>query len=173
MRHRKHSNQLGVTKEHRSALLANLASSLIQSGRIRTTLKKAKALRPFIEKIITLAKRGDLHARRIAMARLRNKEALNILFDEKASDFVNRNGGYTRIYKLGDRRIGDAAEMALIEFVGADDEGYRKSRRSRGKAKATTKAKSEAPVAKEEVVEEVEVVEAETSEETEENAPEK
>jgi large subunit ribosomal protein L17 len=171
MRHRKHSNQLGVTKEHRSALLANLASSLIQSGRIRTTLKKTKALRPFIEKIITLAKKGDLHSRRIAMARLRNLTALGILFDEKASEFANRNGGYTRIYKLSDRRIGDAAEMALIEFVGADDEGYRKSRR--GKGKATTKAKSKAPVAKEEVVEEVEVVEAETTEETEDNASEK
>lgn len=160
MRHRKHSNQLGVTKEHRSALLANLASSLIQEGRIRTTLKKTKALRPFIEKIITLAKKGDLHSRRMAMARLRNTTALSTLFDEKASEFANRNGGYTRIYKLADRRIGDAAEMALIEFVGADDEGYRKSRRG-GKAKATTKAKQEAPAVKEEVVE------AETSEKPE------
>ena len=165
MRHRKHSNQLGVTKEHRSALLANLASSLIQAGRIKTTLKKTKALRPFIEKIITLAKNGDLHSRRLAMARLRNKEALHILFDERASDFADRNGGYTRIYKLGDRRLGDAAEMALIEFVAADDEGYRKSRRGKAKS-ATPKTSKKEEV--EEVVEAVETVEkAEVSEKPE------
>ncbi len=137
MRHLKHKNQLGVKKEHRAALMANLASSLIKTGRIRTTLKKAKALRPFVEPLITLAKKGDLHHRRIAISRLRDEEAVRLLFSTRVTEFAKRNGGYTRIYKLGDRRIGDAAEMALIEFVGAEDAGYRKSRR-RGKARKAT-----------------------------------
>ena len=129
MRHRKHNHQLGVTKEHRSALMANLAASLIKKGRIQTTLTKAKALRPFVEPLITLAKKGDLHQRRIALSRLRDQEAVRLLFSTRVTEFANRNGGYTRIYKLGERRIGDAAEMALIEFVGADDAGYKKTRR--------------------------------------------
>ena len=79
MRHLKHKNQLGVKKEHRAALMANLASSLIRAGRIRTTLKKAKALRPFVEPLVTLAKKGDLHHRRIAISRLRDEEAVRIL----------------------------------------------------------------------------------------------
>lgn len=129
MRHRKHNHQLGVTKEHRSALMANLAASLIKKGRIQTTLTKAKALRPFVEPLITLAKKGDLHQRRIALSRLRDQEAVRLLFSTRVTEFANRNGGYTRIYKLGERRLGDAAEMALIEFVGADDAGYKKTRR--------------------------------------------
>jgi len=131
MRHRKHSNQLGVKKEHRQALLANLSTALIQHGRIKTTLKKAKALRPFVEKVITLAKKGSLHDRRIAISRVRDVDAVHSLFDEKVEQFEDRNGGYTRIYKIGTRR-GDAAEMALIELIDADDEGYSK----KGKPKA-------------------------------------
>jgi large subunit ribosomal protein L17 len=142
MRHRKHRHTLGVTKEHRSALLANLASSLIKEGRIRTTLAKAKALRPFVEPLITLSKSGTLHQRRLAMARLRDEDAVRVLFNEKAQEFANRPGGYTRIYKLGNR-LGDAAEMALIELVGASDQGYRKSR-PRGKGKAAEAAAPEA-----------------------------
>ena len=160
MRHRKHSNSLGVTKEHRSALMANLAASLIKKGRIQTTLKKAKALRPFVEPLVTLAKKGDLHHRRIALSRLRDQEAVRILFSERVTEFADRSGGYTRIYKLGDRRIGDAAEMALIEFVGADDAGYKKTRR-RPKARTAPVAESAAPV--EETPAEVEV---EATEET-------
>jgi large subunit ribosomal protein L17 len=132
MRHLKHRNQLGVKKEHRTALIANLASALIKEGRITTTLKKAKALRPFAEKLVTLAKNGELHHRRLAVARIRDREAVRILFDEKVEEFRSRNGGYTRIYKIG-TRIGDAAEMALIEWVGADDVGYRSTRRKAGK----------------------------------------
>lgn len=141
MRHRKHNQSLGLTKEHRAALLANMASSLIEHGRIRTTLAKAKALRPFVERIVTLAKKGDLHRRRVALSRLRNKEAVKKLFSERAGDFAKRAGGYTRIYKLGDARIGDAAEMAIIEFVGAGDTGYPKGRRRvKSKAAATPAA---------------------------------
>lgn len=134
MRHKKHRHQLGVKKEHRSALLANLASSLIKKGRIRTTLPKAKALRPFVERVITLAKKGDLHRRRLALSRLRDNEAVSVLFNDRANDFAKREGGYTRIYKLGTPRIGDAADMAIIEFVGADDTGFKKSRRAKAKS---------------------------------------
>lgn len=125
MRHRKHNHQLGVKTAHRISLLANLSSSLIENGRIKTTLAKARALRPSIEKAITLAKKAHatddvakkVHYRRLAIARLRNKDAVKKLFDELVDQFVNRNGGYTRIYKLALPRLGDAAEMALIEFV--------------------------------------------------------
>lgn len=136
MRHQKHRHPLGVKKEHRSALLANLASSLIKHGRIRTTTAKAKALRPFVERIVTLAKKGDLHRRRMALSRLRDPAAVKKLFNERAGDFAARAGGYTRIYKLAEARIGDAADMAIIEFVGAGDEGYKKAGRRKGRARA-------------------------------------
>ncbi len=162
MRHRKHSNQLGVKKEHREALLANLSTALITHGRIKTTLKKAKALRPFVEKVITLAKKGDLHNRRMAISRVRDTDAVHLLFDEKVEEFRNREGGYTRIYKLGNRR-GDAAEMALIELINGDDEGYAK------KSKPKSKKKEAAPVEEiEEAAAEEEVAaDEEAAEETE------
>jgi large subunit ribosomal protein L17 len=136
MRHKKHRQTLGVKKEHRSALLANLASSLIKHGRIRTTTAKAKALRPFVERIVTLAKKGDIHRRRTALSRLRDNAAVKKLFNERAGDFAARSGGYTRIYKLAEPRLGDAADMAIIEFVGAGDQGYKKAGRRKAKAKS-------------------------------------
>src|SRR5690349_13204727 len=144
MRHNKHHSSLGVTREHREAMLSNLAASLIEHGRIQTTLTKAKALRPFIEKVITKAKKAaaktekkdQIHLRRLALADVRNEDAITKLFNETYKEFANRNGGYTRIYKLGARRISDAADLALIEFVKADDPGYKKS-----KGKKATKAK--------------------------------
>lgn len=142
MRHQKHSNQLGVKKEHRAALMANLAAALIREGRIQTTLKKAKALRPFAERLVTLAKKGGLANRRLALARVRDEKAIATLFDERAGDFAKRNGGYTRIYKLATQRRGDAAEMALIEWVGGEDPGYRSTKR-RSKTKAVPAAESE------------------------------
>lgn len=159
MRHRKHNHQLGVKKEHRSALLSNLGASLITKGRIKTTLAKARALRPFIEKVITKAKKASaierredgklqpraLHLRRLAMAEVRNEDAITLLFNEKVSQFANRAGGYTRIYKLSPRRLGDAAEMALIELVAADDPGYKKTSRPRKSAKKAVA--EEAPAA--------------------------
>lgn len=165
MRHRKHSNQLGVKKEHREALLANLSTALITHGRIRTTLKKAKALRPFVEKVITFAKKGDLHNRRMAIARVRDTGAVHELFDEKVEQFRERNGGYTRIYKLGTRR-GDAAEMALIELIDADDEGYPKKSKSKSKPKAKKESTTPEVVeeATPEVDEETPEVEAESAE---------
>lgn len=150
MRHKKHRYLLGVKKEHRKALLSNLAIGLIQHRRIKTTLAKAKALRPFVEKLVTLAKKSkeanterSLHLRRLALARIGNKDAVRILFNEQVSEFLERKGGYTRIYKLG-KRIGDAAEMALIEFVKADDPGYTKRRsKSSNKSNKNTEEKAD------------------------------
>ena len=153
MRHNKHHASLGVTVEHRRAMLSNLAAALITHGRIQTTLTKAKALRPFIEKVITKAKKAAaktekkdaLHLRRLALSDVRDETAVTLLFNEKYKDFVNRPGGYTRIYKLGPQRISDAAELALIEFVKADDPGYKKSKgKKSGKGKKAKAPKAEA-----------------------------
>src|SRR5471032_2822751 len=144
MRHNKHHASLGVTVEHRRAMLSNMAASLITHGRIQTTLTKAKALRPFVERVITKAKQAAaktekkdaLHLRRLALSDVRDETAVTKLFNETYKEFANRNGGYTRIYKLGAQRISDAAELALIEFVKADDPGYKKSKgKKSGKAK--------------------------------------
>lgn len=156
MRHNNHRASLGVTREHRTAMLSNLAAGLIQHGRIQTTLTKAKALRPFIEKAITRAKRAaaktekkdQIHLRRLVLGDIRDEDAVTRLFNETYKEFVNRNGGYTRIYKLGPQRISDAAEMALVEFVKADDPGYKKSKGRRAKGKKAEKApQAEAPAA--------------------------
>jgi large subunit ribosomal protein L17 len=151
MRHNKHHASLGVTREHRAAMLSNMAASLIEHGKIQTTLTKAKALRPFVEKVITKAKKAAaipkvvkngkevldaraLHLRRLAMKDVRNETAVAILFNEKAKEFANRPGGYTRIYKLGTLGRNDAAEMAQIELIKADDPGYKKARKPAAKA---------------------------------------
>jgi large subunit ribosomal protein L17 len=139
MRHQKHHHGLGLKKEHRTALMANLGSSLIKSGRVKTTLTRAKALRPFIEPIISLAKKGTLHHRRLAMSRLRDEDAVTLLFNEKVTMFAKRNGGFTRIYKLSNQRLGDAAEMALVEFVSAEDPGYKKAKAKKSAKKAGPK----------------------------------
>ncbi|CAF0695421.1 50S ribosomal protein L17 [Candidatus Methylacidithermus pantelleriae] len=117
MRHRKKTVKLGRKAESRKALLASLAVELVQHGRIITTLAKAKALRPFAEKLVTLAKKGTLHHRRLAVARIRDKQAVRKLFGEIAPRLSDRPGGYTRITKLWARRS-DAARLALIEWVG-------------------------------------------------------
>ncbi|MBL9217812.1 MAG: 50S ribosomal protein L17 [Opitutaceae bacterium] len=156
MRHNKHHASLGVTREHRKAMLSNMGASLIKHGRIETTLVKAKALRPFIEKVITKAKKAAaasakadaLHLRRMALKDIRDEGAVTLLFNEKAAQFAKRSGGYTRIYKLGPQRIGDAAEMALIEFVAADDQGYKKPKKGAKKGKKAAKADA-APAAAE------------------------
>ncbi len=148
MRHNKHHASLGVTREHRKAMLSNMGASLIKHGRIETTLTKAKALRPFIEKVITKAKKAAaskekadaIHLRRIALTDIRDEGAITLLFNDKVKQFEKRNGGYTRIYKLGPQRVGDAAEMALIEFVGADDQGYKKPKKAAKKSKKAAKA---------------------------------
>ena len=118
MRHQKKTVRLGRTAEHRKALLANQVCSLIEHQRIKTTLAKAKAVRPLAEKMVTLGKKGSLHARRTALAVLRQKDAVKKLFDEVAPRSTDRNGGYTRIVKLGQRKS-DSASMAFIEWVDA------------------------------------------------------
>ena len=156
MRHNKRKHKLGVSGPHRSAMMGNLMTALITHGRIETTISKARALRPVIEKIITLAKKAEkandaarkLHYRRLAIARVRDKNAVAKLFDELVTEFTDRNGGYTRIYKLG-QRIGDAAEMGLIEFVDGNDEGYSKKPK-----KKAAKKKAPKEVVKEAVMEE-------------------
>jgi large subunit ribosomal protein L17 len=116
MRHLKRTAKLGRTSEHRNAMLANLVCSLILHKRVTTTLAKAKAARPVAEKMVTLGKRGTLHDRRLAAARLHQEDAAKILFKEIAPAFKERNGGYTRIIKMNQRQ-GDAATRAILEWV--------------------------------------------------------
>ena len=116
MRHQKKTIKLGRTAEHRKALLANQVCSLIEHQRIKTTLAKAKAVRPLAERMVTLGKKGSVHARRTALATLRQKKAVKKLFDDIAPRSAERNGGYTRIVKLGQRKS-DSASMAFIEWV--------------------------------------------------------
>jgi large subunit ribosomal protein L17 len=116
MRHRVKGRKLTRTSSHRRATLRNLATSLFQHERVETTTAKAKELRPFAEKLITLARRGDLHARRLAARGISDAEVLGKLFDEIGPRFKERPGGYTRVLKVGNRR-GDSAEMSLIELV--------------------------------------------------------
>ena len=150
MRHRKHNHQLGVKTAHRTSMLANLCCSLIENGRIKTTLARARALRPTIEKIITLAKKAHLaqdtakkiHYRRLAISRLRSKSATKKLFDELVEQFATRDGGYTRIYKLALPRLGDASEMALIEFVEEAASKKKKKAKKSPKKSATSKDES-------------------------------
>ena len=145
-------------------MLSNMGASLIEHGRIKTTFTKAKALRPFIEKIITKAKQAGaiariekngkqvvapraLHLRRLALRDVRSEDMITKLFNETYKEFEKRPGGYTRIYKLGAQRLGDAAEMALIEFVKADDPGYNKSKGRKSAKSKKPKAPKAAPAA--------------------------
>ncbi|MDG3580901.1 50S ribosomal protein L17 [Galbibacter pacificus] len=154
MRHGKKFNHLGRKAAHRKAMLANMACSLIEHKRINTTLAKAKALKQFIEPLVTKSKEDTTHNRRIVFSRIRDKYAVTELFREVAAKVGDRPGGYTRIIKLGNR-LGDNADMAMIELVdyneiyNADKPAKKKStRRSRSK-KATEEATVEAPQAKE------------------------
>jgi len=152
MRHNKKFNHLGRTSSHRKAMLANMASSLIESKRITTTVAKAKALRTYVEPLITKAKDDTTHSRRIVFSYLQSKEAVSELFREIAGRIADRPGGYTRILKTGNR-IGDNAEMCIIELVdyneamlaAKEDAGKAKKRRSR---RGGAKKEETAPVAK-------------------------
>lgn len=172
MRHGKKFNHLGRTASHRSAMLSNMATSLILHKRINTTVAKAKALRKYIEPIITKSKDDTTHSRRVAFSYLQNKESVTELFSTVAEKVNERPGGYTRIIKTGIRQ-GDNAEMCMMELVdfnelllGTSDSGKAKTRRSRrGGSKKSTEATA---VAEAEVVEEVaatEVVEETVKEE--------
>jgi len=179
MRHGKKVNHLGRTDSHRRAMLANMASSLIKHKRISTTLAKAKALRMYVEPLITKSKNDTTHSRRIVFSYLQDKEVVAELFRDVAAKVANRPGGYTRIIKLNSR-LGDNAEMALIELVdynevyGKDTEAAEKktTRRGRTKAKKTdAPAAEKAPeAATEEVVAEEKAPEAAAEDTTEKEA---
>jgi large subunit ribosomal protein L17 len=117
MRHNRHKFKLGVDPSHRKSLMRNLAIELIDHGKIKTTQAKCKALRPYVEKLVTAAKTDSVQARRLVLSKLDNKAAMNKLFAEVAPKFKERNGGYTRIVKLADGRVGDASKMGYISFV--------------------------------------------------------
>ena len=175
MRHRKHNHQLGVKTAHRTSMLANLCCSLIENGRIKTTLARARALRPTIEKIITLAKKAHLaqdpaqkiHYRRLAISRLRSKSATKKLFDELVEQFAKREGGYTRIYKLALPRLGDASEMALIEFVEEPASKKKKKKAKKSSSKAEESKTEKEPAATESEAEETDVSETSDAESNE------
>jgi large subunit ribosomal protein L17 len=178
MRHGKKIAHLGRTASHRKAMMANMASSLIEHKRINTTVAKAKALKKFVEPLITKAKSDTTHNRRVVFSALRNKYAVSELFRDIAEKVADRPGGYTRIIKVGSR-LGDNASMALIELVDFNDTYVtekptkKRSRRRGGKKKAeTASAASEADIA-EDVVEEVteEVAAPETEEVAVEETP--
>ena len=142
MRHQKKTIKLGRTAEHRKALLANQVCSLIEHQRIKTTLAKAKAVRPLAEKMVTLGKKGSLHARRTALAVLRQKDAVKKLFEDIAPRTADRNGGYTRIIKLGQRRS-DAAPVAFLEWVDAPQVSHDEPAKEKGKKSKGNKAAAE------------------------------
>ncbi|WP_421941156.1 50S ribosomal protein L17 [Pedobacter sp.] len=157
MRHGKKVNHLGRTDSHRKAMLANMATSLIKAKRITTTLAKAKALRTYVEPIITKSKNDTTHSRRTVFAYLQDKEVVTILFREIAEKVANRPGGYTRIIKLNNR-LGDNAEMALIELVDYNEiygknveakEEKKTTRRGRSKTAAPKAAEAKAEAAEE------------------------
>lgn len=153
MRHQKKTVKLGRKAEHRKALLANQVCSLIEHHRIKTTLAKAKAVRPLAEKMVTLGKNGSLHARRTAFAVLRQKDAVKKLFDDIAPRSAERNGGYTRIVRLGARRS-DSAPVAYLEWVDASivvdaepeemDSKARKSKKDNEQPKSSEKKSKKA-----------------------------
>src|SRR5476651_533126 len=150
MRHGKKHNHLGRTTSHRKAMLSNMATSLILHKRITTTLAKAKALRVYVEPILTKAKNDTTHSRRTVFSYLQDKETVTILFREIAEKIANRPGGYTRIIKM-ENRLGDNAEMAMIELVdynttytSGEAQAAKKSTRRRG---GSGKGKTEAPAA--------------------------
>jgi large subunit ribosomal protein L17 len=160
MRHARSGKKLGRDSAHRKALYSNLAGALIEHGRIRTTVTKAKAVKPLAEQMITLGRRGDLHARRQATSFLRSRDVVHKLFAEVAPLFKDRPGGYTRIVKLGPR-AGDSAEMAYLELV--DEEYVAKEREARTPEPVVVEetpeepeAEAEVPEAEDEAVEEPE-----------------
>ncbi len=143
MRHGNSGRKLNRTASHRKAMFANMAASLIEHEQIVTTLPKAKELRPIVEKLVTLGKRGDLHARRQAISRIRSDVLAKRLFDEIAPRYADRNGGYLRIMKAGFRH-GDNAPMAVIEFVDRDVDAKGAADRARMEAETENQDREEA-----------------------------
>ncbi len=164
MRHRKKINHLGRKAEHRQALLSNLAVALIMHKRIKTTVAKAKALRPYIEPLITRAKEDTTHNRRIAFKYLKNKYAVKELFNEVAKKVEDRPGGYTRILKLGYRK-GDGAEMAIIELVDYNPNYTQNPAALAGEKKRRTRRGGKKKTEQEQLQEQTQTTEAQQQEE--------
>ena len=183
MRHRVAGRRLGRTKEHRLAMRRNMVASLFQHETISTTKEKAKEVKPFAEKLITLAKKGTLSARRQAIAMLGNRDIIDHesgqavrkgtvigkLFSELGPRYLDRPGGYTRIIRLSLRRLGDNGELVLLQLLGADEPAKRQKKK-RSRKKAAVAAKAEEPTIAEEEAEVEEAVEAEEVTEAEEPA---
>jgi large subunit ribosomal protein L17 len=145
MRHRNYGRKLSRKTEHRRALMRNLVTSLILTERMETTVAKAKAARPVIERMITLGKQGDLHARRLAASYLLDPAALKLLFGDVSKRYADRKGGYTRIIRTGWRK-GDGADLAVIELVGSEvlqKLAEKRAKRAEARQKAAEKAKAE------------------------------
>ncbi len=146
MRHGKSGRKLNRTASHRKAMFANMAASLLRHEQIVTTLPKAKDLRPVVDKLITLGKRGDLHARRQAIAQIRDEEVVSKLFETLGPRYKDRNGGYTRVLKAGFRH-GDNAAVAVIELVDRDTEAKGAEDRARQEALEAEMEEAAAPAA--------------------------
>jgi len=146
MRHKRSGNKLGRTASHRKAMLSNLATSIVEHKKIKTTLAKAKEARSVVERLITFGKKGTIAARRHVLKTIRDKKIVKVLFDEVAPQFTNRNGGYTRIIKLG-KRPGDGASLAFLELVGF--EGVKKEKKKE-KTNDKVKEKEKAPESEQE-----------------------
>jgi large subunit ribosomal protein L17 len=144
MRHRKAGKKLNRTGSHRNAMFRNMVTSLFEHGRIQTTDAKAKELRRWADRMVTLAKRGDLHARRQALAVMRDKTVVHKLFEEAADRFGDRVGGYTNVVKIG-RRRGDAAPVSLVELVTPKEKKEQKKKKTKATKKAAETAKKKAP----------------------------
>jgi len=144
MRHRRSIPKLGVKTAHRKAMLSNMATSLINHGQIQTTVARAKVLAPVVSRLVTLAKRGDVHARRLAATTIRDKVVLKKLFGEVAADLKDKNGGYTRIVRSGFRK-GDGASLAIIQLL-----LEKKVEEKETKKDKATKKRAKAPAAKKE-----------------------
>ena len=171
MRHMKAGRKLGRSPSHRLALHRNLARALFLHGRIITTVEKAKDVRPFAEKLITLARKGTLHARRLALERLPDKEVVKLLFEEIGPRFRDRPGGYTRIIKRHERRLGDGGQTAFLELLKEGEEKVRARPRYEQAAAAPAVAPAVAPPREEEPPEQPATPPAETAREEGETPP--
>ena len=139
MRHLKSGRRLGVTTSHRKAMMRNMATSLFENEQITSTTPKAKELRRYVDKMITLGKRGDLHARRQALRFIKSKQAMKVLFDELPERYASRHGGYTRIIRLGTRKLGDASEMSLILLVDGPKDPFASQKSAKPKISSVLK----------------------------------
>ncbi len=142
MRHLKAGNRLGVTTSHRRAMMRNMVTSILEHGQVTCTLARAKEVRKPLEKMISWGKQGDLHARRQALRFVKSKEAMSQLFEELAERYKDRQGGYSRIIKLGKNRLGDNSEMAIIQLLGSENDQLSELKSQSGKKKKSQKKDS-------------------------------